>query len=307
MVQPLSRPQAVSSRPSAEPRAGHPDAAYGPEVTAADMAGQEYWERLWDETSLPEAINPHAPGLRYRARRELHALFSRYLPPRGAAPARLLEVGCARSAWLPYFAREFACAVSGLDYSPLGCRQSEETLRRAGVQGEVVCADLFDPPESMKGAFDFVVTFGVVEHFDDTASCVAALGGLLRPGGRVITIIPNNAGAVGWLQRTINRPVFDLHVVLDREALAAAHRDAGLAVEHCDYLVSTHFAVTNLNGVPTGTPGFWARRFLRTAFIGASAAVWLWEERVRPVRPGRALSPYVVCVARREAGASGAS
>jgi SAM-dependent methyltransferase len=296
MLQPLSPPPAGSPAPPQAPD-GAPRVGEAP---AADMAGQGYWDRLWDETSLPAPIDPRAAGLRYHVRRELHALFRRFLPAKGAAPARLLEVGCARSAWLPYFAREFACEVAGLDYSPLGCRQSEEMLRRAGVPGEVACADLFDPPPHMKGAFDFVVTFGVVEHFDDTAACIAALGAFLRPGGRVITIIPNNAGAVGWLQRVVNRPVFDLHVVLDREQLAAAHRGAGLAVEHADYLVSTHFAVTNLNGVPAGTPSFWAKRLFRTGFIAASAAVWVWEERVRPVRPGRALSPYVACVARRD-------
>jgi cyclopropane fatty-acyl-phospholipid synthase-like methyltransferase len=33
------------------------------------------------------------------------------------AASRLLEIGCARSAWLPYFAQEFGIDVSGLDYS----------------------------------------------------------------------------------------------------------------------------------------------------------------------------------------------
>lgn len=276
-------------------------AASSPE--AEDIAGQAYWERLWDETSLPDPVDPRARGLRYHARRALHALFREYLD-RPGTPMRVLEVGCARSAWLPYFALEFGSEIAGLDYSPLGCRQSEETLRRAGVTGEIACADLFDPPAHMRGAFDVVVTFGVVEHFDDTAACVAALGVLLRPGGRVITIIPNNTGAVGWLQRTINRPVFDLHVVLDADQLGDAHRAAGLEVERAEYLVSTHFAVTNLNDVPAGTASYLAKRLLRTAFIAASAVVWAWEERVRPVRPGPRLSPYVLVVARRPGGAS---
>jgi SAM-dependent methyltransferase len=262
-----------------------------------DMAGPDYWERLWDESSLPDPVDPRAPGVRYHVRRQLHALFSRYMGG-GGPPPRVIEVGSARSAWLPYFALEFGCEVAGMDYSPLGCRQSEETLRRAGVEGEVACADLFDPPAHMRDSFDVVVTFGVVEHFDDTSRCIGALAELLRPGGRVITIIPNNVGAVGWLQRTINRPVFDLHVLLDADDLASAHREAGLEVEHCDYLVSTHFAVTNLNGVPPG-PGRLVRRLVRTTFIAISAAAWIWEQRVRPIRPRRSLSPYIVCVAGR--------
>jgi SAM-dependent methyltransferase len=291
---------APSTRADADapPQAHASGGAGAGEPKTGDMAGRSYWERVWDETSLPAPVDPNAAGLRHHVRREFHDLFGRHLPPKGAPPARLLEVGCARSAWLPYFAREFACEVTGLDYSPLGCRQSEEVLRRAGVEGEVVCADMFAPPDRLKGSFDFVVTFGVVEHFDDTAAALAALAAFLRPGGRLITVIPNMTAAVGWLQRVINRPVFDLHVPLDAAQLGEAHRNAGLEVERCAYLVSSHFAVANLNGVPKG-PGYAARQALRGALVAASVAFWAWEERVRAVRPGRVLSPYAVCVARR--------
>ena len=269
-----------------------------------DKAGQQYWDRLWDETELPQPIDPHKRGLRHHARQSLHAWFAQHMPRPADRRARVLEVGCARSAWLPYFAREFGCDVAGLDYSELGCRQAEAILQRADVNGTIVCADLFDPPADMLDSFDAVVTFGVVEHFENTAGCVRALGRFLRPGGKLLTIIPNNMGAVGWVQRTINKPVFDLHVLLGAESLAQANADAGLIVESSDYLMSTHFAVTNLVGVPTRTPSYALKKAFRGALISASVAAWAWEQHVSALPATRTFSPYVACVARRSEATS---
>jgi SAM-dependent methyltransferase len=60
-------------------------------------------------------------------------------------------------------------------------------LDAAGVPGEIVCADLFAPPPHLLAQFDVVVSFGVVEHFDDTAACVAACARLVKPGGLMVT------------------------------------------------------------------------------------------------------------------------
>jgi SAM-dependent methyltransferase len=281
---------------------GHP-------AMAADRAGQDYWEGVWQETALPIPIETARPGVRHHARRRLQEWFARHIP-RGLPatngsmrPARLIEVGCARSVWLPWFAREFGCEVTGLDYSPTGCEQAEAVLNAAGVSGTIACADLFNPPEALRGAFDVVVTFGVVEHFEDTAGTVAALAELATPGGVVLTIIPNMVGAVGWAQKTLNRPVYDIHVPLDSDGLAAGHTNGGLDVEACEYLVCSHFAVANLNGVPLRTPSGVARRLLHGALAASSVALWVWDERVRTIPTGRWLSPYIACAARRVKGA----
>lgn len=55
----------------------------------------------------------------------------------------------------------------------------------------------FSPPASMLGKFDVVVTFGVVEHFIDTRACLDAMSQFLKPGGLLVTSIPNLAGWIG--------------------------------------------------------------------------------------------------------------
>ena len=157
-----------------------------------DRAGQEYWDALWEDERLPAPVDPRDKALSNYVFRKYHELFTRVLP-RGHK-VRLLEVGCARSRWLPYFAAEHGYEVTGLDYSTTGCEQARQILAAAGVEGRIVEGDLFSPPEDLLEAFDVVVSFGLVEHFDDTTAATEALGRFLVPGGTLVTVIPNHRG-----------------------------------------------------------------------------------------------------------------
>jgi 2-polyprenyl-3-methyl-5-hydroxy-6-metoxy-1,4-benzoquinol methylase len=263
-----------------------------------DLAGREYWDQAWEAEPLPQPVDPEEPGARNYVRRRYDRLFREVfhgLPEN----SRLLEIGAARSPWLPYFARRFGMRVTGLDYSPAGCEQARDVLAGAGVNGDVVCTDLFAPPDGLLGQFDALVSFGVVEHFDDTAAVLRAFGRYLRPGGVMVTFVPNMTGLTGLLQRRLNRPVYDVHVPLDRSALERAHTDAGLVVDRCRYLLGANPGVVNLSGVPSRTPGWFLKKGLLWG-LSRLARTWWWiEARTGAEGANRLTSPYVVCVARR--------
>jgi SAM-dependent methyltransferase len=266
-----------------------------------DRAGKEYWDKAWGDEDWPADIDPRASKIwAHRDQllhREIERILTRAKPGLAGRPLSLLELGCARSAWLPYFAREFGCRVSGLDYSELGARQAARRLDALGLPGDIRCADLFAPPADWLGAFDVVVWFGVAEHFENTTGAIAAAAKYLRPGGVLITEIPNLAGVNGWLQRFLNKPVYDIHVPLTAAALARSHAEAGLDVLSSRYLVPTDFGVIDLAGHP---PGPWLRvkdRILYPLRL-FSGVVWWVDRRVGPLRPGRISSGFVVTAAR---------
>src|SRR3954462_6542399 len=184
-----------------------------------DLAGRQHWDDMWAQEAFSPDINPRSSSLWAHRDHLFHQTIARLLA--GRRGQHVVELGCARSAWMPYFAREFGCRVSGLDYSPLGAQQTSERLRQAGIDGEVRCADLFDPPRDWMAAFDVVSWFGVAEHFEDTTAAIAAAAALLKPGGLLITEVPNMVGFNGRLQRLFNKPVYDIHVPLDAPTLAA--------------------------------------------------------------------------------------
>ena len=261
-------------------------------TTNDDKAGREYWESAWSGRSLPPRFDPDAPTLTACVDRTVDRFLrdaTDGLDPRATA---VVEVGCGASTILPFLAVRHGFRVAGLDYSPEGAAQSRALLARDGVAGEVHVADPFALPEALVGAFDVAWSNGLVEHFADTAGCVRAIAKLVRPGGRVVTMIPNMAGAVGRAQRYLDRAVYDAHVPLDREALAAAHEGAGLQVRRCDYLHSVNFGVVNAaraRGV--------VRRAVQRALVDASRAVWRYESLAGELPAGRRFAPYVGCVA----------
>ena len=264
-----------------------------------DKAGKEYWNHTWADGVLPRPVDPSLMGLDNLMRRRYHQYFVDLFGKYDTKFMRILEVGCAKSSWLPYFSKQFEFEIVGLDYSPIGCEMAEKVLIKSGVKGCVVCADFFEPPLGMLGTFDFVVSFGVVEHFEDTTACVTAVSAFLKPGGIIITIIPNMAGCIGMVQKMVNRPVYDIHQIIDSKMLRKGHEHAGLEVLKCHYFMSTHFGVCNLNGVSKNNIGWFLKKTLLGVLTRLSKMVWLLEEKIGMFHSGKMASPYVVCVSRK--------
>jgi SAM-dependent methyltransferase len=246
---------------------------------------------------MPRAVDPDDHRVRNFPRLELDKFFLRTF--REVRPGtRLLELGSGNSIWLPYFAKRFGFLVHGLDYSPDGCAQSRAALEREGVEGEVSNADLFDPPLDLIEAFDVVFSFGLLEHFDDTSLAVASFARYLRPGGLLVTLVPNMRGAVGLLQHVLNPKIFRLHVPLAPGDLDAAHESSNLAVRSVGFTQFVNFGVCNPG--PRGGKLAFARVTLWTAAVGLSGVAW-WAQRAtsHSFRANRISSPYVYCVAHK--------
>ena len=214
----------------------------------------------------------------------------------GRRGQRLLEIGCGASRWLPYFAIEHGMQVSGVDYAPGGCALARQVLEKEGVAGDVLQLDALADNVALQQRFDVVFSYGVVEHFVETAHCVKAFTQYLKPGGLIVTTIPNVTGAIGSIQQRLERAIYDTHVPLDRDQLAAAHRAAGLHVVDSGYLGVCDFHVLNIVNVPRqGLRGHLVHLVTRLAYR-FSRVMW-GIERVVPLKPRRWLAPMVYCVA----------
>jgi SAM-dependent methyltransferase len=256
----------------------------------------KYWDLLWGKREIPRAIDPFKGGLSNHLARQHHAFFEPLLC--GRCGQSILEIGCAGSPWLPYFSSQFDLKVTGLDRSLLGCEQAEEVLSRSGVKGQIVNADLFSPPGEMIGFFDVVISFGVVEHFVETEKCVYACSRFLRPGGLMITVIPNFSGWMGKMQKHLDRKIFDIHVLLDREDLRVAHEMAGLRVSSCDYFLLLSLGVLDFTRFSTHWARLWSIAWRVRAVLDRVA--WLSESWLPYLfHSNRWTSPYIVCVAEK--------
>jgi 2-polyprenyl-3-methyl-5-hydroxy-6-metoxy-1,4-benzoquinol methylase len=151
----------------------------------------------------------------------------------------------------------------------------------------------FSAPESWTGIFDIVVSFGVVEHFQDTERCIARISRFLKPRGVLITIIPNLTGLMGAIQKFLNRDIFNIHVPLSKKNLDKAHRASGLQVITCNYFLFANFGVLSLENLKKNSLWEWILP-LRSR---ANRAIWVFEKIIPFLKPNRLSSPYNVCVA----------
>lgn len=266
---------------------------------ASDLVGETYWSTLWSSMESFQPIDVDEPSLLNHMNRQFDDWFARFLGAGAMRGGDFLEVGCARSAWLPYFGRRLGLRVHGLDYSEIGCRQAEEVLRRAAVTGEIRHGDMFAPPADWSSHFDVVMSWGLIEHFEDTSAAIRAVAHFAKPGGLVITIVPNMVGSVGLLQKLLNRPVFDLHRQLSAAGLRRAAEAAGLEILDNRWFGVSNYWVANLNGLDPSTVGFWVKRQLLRAACAVSVGLWAVERRLGPLPAVGAFAPYVVSISRR--------
>jgi 2-polyprenyl-6-hydroxyphenyl methylase/3-demethylubiquinone-9 3-methyltransferase len=170
------------------------------------LTRQGYWDDVWARKRTL------APDIRWVQSTYFGLALDRELAThlRHGPGARFLEVGCGGGKWLTYFHRRFDYAVFGCDYSEGGCALARDALAAAGVPGTIIHSDLFDLDEQ----YDVVFSAGLIEHFEDPARVLGKFASILRPGGHIVTLVPNLSGLSGFYHRWLKPETFDTHRVV---------------------------------------------------------------------------------------------
>ncbi len=146
----------------------------------------------------------------------------------------------------------------------------------------IIEADLFEyKPEK---PYDMVLSFGLIEHFNDTKAIIATHLQFLKPAGVLFITLPNFKGINGWIQRKFDKENYDKHNInsMDLQLLAKCCEDLGLTEIETYY--HGKFTVWLENKSEQGA--------MTKAFV---KAVW-WMVKLAKIIPftNKALSPYIV-------------
>ncbi|MHC4877257.1 MAG: class I SAM-dependent methyltransferase [Planctomycetota bacterium] len=127
---------------------------------------------------------------------------------------RFLEVGCAPARMLGVLQGRFQFDAYGMDYSLVGVEQARMHFKRIGLPAEnIMLGDLLDDASvcAHEGRFDTVMSFGLIEHFEDPRAIVKRHVTMLRRSGLLIIVVPNLRGVYGPLVRVLNPRVLPQH------------------------------------------------------------------------------------------------
>ena len=194
---------------------------------------------------------------------------------RDALAATAVEVGAGIGT---FSTRMLAAGVARLTLIEPDAVCSAELERRFAEDPRVtLVAGPLPPPEGLgdlRSCADAVVCQNVLEHIEDDAAAVAAMAAALRPGGKLVLLVPAHPRLFGTLDHQYGH-----HRRYDRERLERIVTGAGLTL---DDLYSF-----NLLGIP----GWWLKSRRRNARIDPGslrayeALLKLWrpiEDRRRP-------------------------
>ena len=149
---------------------------------------------------------------RYQAswREEFDARLASALRP-GAA---VLDVGAGRHPTIPPSQRPPGCRYAGLD---LSARELEAAP--PGWYDDIAVADIETPVPELRGSFDLVVSFLVLEHVADLQAAFENIRSYLRPEGRFVAFFSGAFSAFGLANRLLppRVSVFLLRRLLQRD------------------------------------------------------------------------------------------
>ncbi|MCC6639662.1 MAG: class I SAM-dependent methyltransferase [Deltaproteobacteria bacterium] len=205
-----------------------------------DLAQQSHWDGLYADAKAAPAYRPDWTPRHYDDRTIEDMLLTSIRRQRAAS---VLEVGCGNSVWLPHLARAAGVAVAGLDYSPLGCDLARRNLALGGVSGPIFCGNVFEAEPHDVGRHDLVFSLGLVEHFADLDGVLRALLRFVKPGGMLLTEIPNMPSIHGLLSWVWQPDILRKHQRIDRRQLVEAHRRIGLLDVEGRYLGAASISV----------------------------------------------------------------
>ena len=90
----------------------------------------------------------------------------------------------------------------------------KELLAKNGLKDgdiKIIEADLFNYTPAEK--YDMVLSFGLIEHFSDTAAIIKTHLQFLKPGGALFITLPNFTGVNGWVQRKFDLDNYNKHYI----------------------------------------------------------------------------------------------
>lgn len=150
----------------------------------------------------------------------------------------IFELGCGQSRCLARAAK-LGWEIGGIDFNKEALLPLKKFAGDVGVQNNhLVNGDVFSYDiDSIDKKYDLLVSFGFMEHFRNPAEILTQWKAVLKPGGKVITSIPNLLSINAYFFEKYDPEFWKQHEPFSREQLDSFHISAGLSpVSKSEYI-----------------------------------------------------------------------
>jgi SAM-dependent methyltransferase len=147
----------------------------------------------------------------------------------------------------------------------------------------IIEADLFEYQPQKR--YDLVLSFGLIEHFNDTRAIIETHLQFLKPGGTLFITLPNFKSVNGWVQRKFDRDNYDKHNIRSMDLALLANACESLGLTEIETYYHGKFTVWLENKAEQGVLP-----------KGIVKAIWFAGKIFTKIIPieSKALSPYIV-------------
>jgi len=199
--------------------------------TKGELSDTSHWDRTYrgQPTERPRP-GPIRRAFRRLRRRKFDSVLRQFVDVLPTKTPAILELGCAPGLMLECIAGVAPSArLFGIDYSPVGVSVTRRRLESAGIEATIVQGD-FRTAE-LASDISLVVSFGLIEHFDDPTPILRQHMRFGGAGSWVGVTVPNLAPpVVEKLARHYAPDTMATHNldIMDCEAIGRALGKAGL-------------------------------------------------------------------------------
>ena len=160
------------------------------------------WQAHW-EAKKAELLQPVPGDI------DMHQVFRKFLQDHPAKTA--LELGGFPGRYSIFLKKYLGIEATFLDYQ-VNLPFFKKILEVNGLAENditIIDADLFDYTPAKQ--YDLVYSLGFIEHFRDVREVIKHHIPFMKTGGSLFIMVPNLRGINGWVQKRIDRPVYDIH------------------------------------------------------------------------------------------------
>ena len=114
---------------------------------------------------------------------------------------KVLNCGCGKGTWSIPLAQR--CEVTNFDYSERALNLAKQAFKQRNLRGDFKQGNILNMPFA-DNSFDAVVSFGVLEHFDDIEKPIKEMVRVLKPEATFFAEVITKRFSVHSLERAIN-------------------------------------------------------------------------------------------------------